>query len=344
MDHEPSRRDSAAVEWVVSVTLGVLALAAFLAQVVATNAHTTGLETALFNCIQFVLTVGFAWFSTRAISQREFERSLKRFAISAYRRISDIDKLVTRLDGEVDGMLEVSGGRGSENLRIVRAIVADTAQIVRSSSADWADVIGDELIALEQIKILEREKQTLRVDPKTAAPREGIEARLSEINSQIKLLQASLPARLALDADSAAYDQYREQHAAEWLETQHLRDHGLDLKVVTGDSYGSVRSRPSLRENEQLLGILDAEGGLSIVDASGLVVGRALNNSPLDYDEFVRAVENCYGLPLRVTFVKDLGDSGYETTEITGWCSVKVTSIPHARDKASDLDLGALEA
>jgi hypothetical protein len=43
---------------------------------------TTKLETVLFNILQFLLAVEFAWFSTRAIVRGEFEGSLKRFAVA----------------------------------------------------------------------------------------------------------------------------------------------------------------------------------------------------------------------------------------------------------------------
>jgi hypothetical protein len=50
------------------------------------------------------------------------------------------------------------------SLRIVEAILSDTTQLVRSSISDWGDVIGDELLAIERIKRLEREKEQIHTN------------------------------------------------------------------------------------------------------------------------------------------------------------------------------------
>ena len=89
-------------ELIAAGTLGVLVIACFAVQALALSEKTTKLETILFNCLQFLLTVGFAWFGTKAASRTEFEASLKRFAISAYRRISDIEEIVQRLQIKIE--------------------------------------------------------------------------------------------------------------------------------------------------------------------------------------------------------------------------------------------------
>src|ERR1700730_15326474 len=93
-----------------------------------------------------------------------FEQSLKKFAISAYRRIADIERMVERLHTEVREMISDAPKSEITNLRIVDAIVSDTGQLVRSSISAWADVIGEELLAIERIKRLEHEKELLRKD------------------------------------------------------------------------------------------------------------------------------------------------------------------------------------
>src|ERR1700674_5647431 len=114
---------SANVELVAAIILGALALLCFFWQVRTVGAHTTATETFLFNSLQFILTAGFAWFSTRAISRIEFEQSLKKFAISAYRRIDDVEKMVDRLHNQVREMMSAAPKSEITNLRIVDAIV-----------------------------------------------------------------------------------------------------------------------------------------------------------------------------------------------------------------------------
>jgi hypothetical protein len=71
-------RKATNIELIVAVVLGALALACIIGQGVTLGPNTTATETFLFNGLQFILTSGFAWFSTRAISRIEFEGSLKK--------------------------------------------------------------------------------------------------------------------------------------------------------------------------------------------------------------------------------------------------------------------------
>ena len=57
------------IELVVAVILGLLSLGCFLFQIFTISEKTTGLESTLFNLLQLILTIGFAWFTTRAISR-----------------------------------------------------------------------------------------------------------------------------------------------------------------------------------------------------------------------------------------------------------------------------------
>jgi hypothetical protein len=93
---KPSKKgpSEASLDLIGAIALGLLTVAAFIAQAVASGSDTTPLETGLFNVLQFILTAGFGWFGTRALSRGEFEQSLRRFAVSAYRRISDIEGMV----------------------------------------------------------------------------------------------------------------------------------------------------------------------------------------------------------------------------------------------------------
>src|SRR4051794_14114812 len=108
MSHkDPQKKDvepSINYEVLAAIALALMALAAYATQILLLNEKTTRLEGALFNALQFLLTVGFTWFSSRALTKREFEASLKKFAVSAYRRISDIDRIVARLKRTLDQM------------------------------------------------------------------------------------------------------------------------------------------------------------------------------------------------------------------------------------------------
>lgn len=335
-EKKSTSRQSPRLEVIVAITLGLLAIACFVVQALTQSSTTTSKETILFNLLQFLLTIGFTWFSTRAISRNEFEQSLKRFAISAYRRISDIERLVIRLQSEVKSMITDNPDKENHDLYIVEAIVADTCQVVRSSIADWADVIGEELIAIEKIKRLEQEKVELNNDSSIVSDRSESET-LKEINKQIAELKATLPARLQFAARVEEGLSRKDLHAARWLANQHKKDKGLKLRVVTGDGYEHDREYSSLKVGEGLYTVKLEDRRVDIADNSGAILGRLQNTSPLGYDEFVQALENCYGtssIPLE--FVEHLG-SERRGGEMYAWFTVRVLQEPtiEAREKRS---------
>ena len=225
---------------------------------VTVGTHSSASETLLFNLLQFILTSGFAWFSTRAVSRIEFEESLKKFAISAYRRVADIERMIDRLHTEIEEMISSAPRAESTNLRITEAIVSDTAQIVRSSISDWGDVIGDELLAIEKIKRLEQEKQRLRaIDDSEEKPES---ADVKDIEKTIQQILRTLPPRLQLEAESDKVTTAYTQRAAEWFARRHKDESGLRLTVVTGDSYLHDRDQKTIQIGEVLLVESDREG------------------------------------------------------------------------------------
>jgi hypothetical protein len=337
-DNKPMQSDSRGrqrwigFEWIAAIVLGLLAALCFYLQISSPPATTTQRELALINALQFLLTTGFTWFSTRAVSRFEFEQSLKRFAISAYRRVADIERMIHRLKIEIREMMTERAVEECTELRIVDAIVSDTNQIVRSSISDWADVIGEELLAIEKIRRLEQERETLKGDSEPRQAARAGQPTLREIESQIKTLVASLPPRLQLEARGVTDPTRQEQHAARWVKRTHEHDNGLRLTVVTGKQYDSERDQNSLSPNEKLTGTKGKDGGIDVLDIQGKTLGRLQNPSPLGYSEFVRAFELCFGpLPIALEFVESLGREKRDDDEY-GWFRVKVLAKPILED------------
>jgi|GEM_PF-450610 len=188
------------IDWIVATVLVIIFLGCSALQVLSLSDKTTKLETVLFNILQFLLAVGFAWFSTRAIVRGEFEVSLKRFAVSAYRRISDIENIVGSLKSKVKDMRSKNPERDSHDLELIEAIVHDTARIISSSRADWSDVIGEEMLALETIRRLESEKAAIETSPSTSVTKTDFDVRVKQIDQNIDALVSRLPAPLQYEA------------------------------------------------------------------------------------------------------------------------------------------------
>jgi hypothetical protein len=326
---DTSSRHTKKIELIAAITMGVLAIAIFVLQVFSLSQKTTRIETALFSTLEFLLTIGFTWFSTRAISRGEFEDSLKRFAISAYRRIADIERMIKRLQGEVNDMVSECSADEAHNLKLVGAIVADATQVVRSSIADWADVIGDELLTLEKIKRLEQDKEELssKGDSETSDSI-AIKPTLDEINDQISRLISSLPTLLQIETISKSTISRRREHAAYWMASLHKEQRGVRLTAVTGDDYKHDRDFKTLEVGEILHTVITETGAFDVADTAGAILGRLQNNSPLDYYEFTDALEMCYGTQALQLEVVELDKEEIRNDKLYGWFSLKVISEP----------------
>jgi hypothetical protein len=329
-----SRSIGTRLELVAAVTLGLLSVGVFIAQPFVASSATTRIETVLFNCLQFLLTIGFTWFSTRAVSRIEFEQSIKRYAISAYRRIADIERLVGKLHTEVRTMIR--SDPSNSNLVVVEAMVSDSEQVIKSSIADWADVIGEELLALEKIKRLEREKVELKEEAPQETHEIDYEVALKSLNDEIAKLKSMLPARLQFVTDSTQDFIVADEHATDWMARQHRRERGLKLVVVTGDEYEHDREFSTIKVGELLHTIKKKPGRFDVFDVAdenGKILGRLTNNSPMDYGDFIQTLENCYGSPsIRLKVVKILG-SDTRHAKFWAWFRVQVISPLVETDK-----------
>jgi hypothetical protein len=307
---DESRKSASRIEVVAAVTLGVLAVSCFVAQGLTIGSQTTKLETALFNLLQFVLTMGFSWFSSRAVSRADFEKSLKRFAISAYRRVADIEQMMARLQRELRRMSTTELPSKSSDMLLLEAVVLDCTQVVRSSTFDWSDVIGDELLAVERLRRLQRERDVLtsEVPQDKEAQTEVAEAK-QKLEHQIAQIRASLPPSLRFQQETTARSSQAALFAATWIAREHERDNGLILTVVTGDIYPKDRERRTLSKGETLLAHKTEDGSINVLDSHGRHLGRLQNTTPLTYNEFANAFTICYGdRPVPIRFLDDLGE------------------------------------
>lgn len=279
------------IEVIVACTLAVLAVVCFATQMCTYTPQTSTRETALFNLLQFVLTVGFTWFGSRAISRKQYEANIKAFALGAYRRVCDIERMLERLQTTISEMTSMSTAGDIQNLRVVSAVVDDTKLIINSSVSDWADVIGEELTALSEINRLETERLWVR-DVQERPPSATASTDASRLQKQIEELRATLPAILR----SMPRSRNASPYAAEWLATKHLEEDGLRLRVVTGEGYSSDDvPDPANWPQPLLLAPAEDGSGQDLRGDDGKVYGRLMNFLPLDYDETMRHLRSCYG-------------------------------------------------
>ena len=209
--------------------------------------------------------------------------------------------MTNRLKDSVSEMTRSATGDQS-NFRIIEAIVEDTRHVVKSSIDDWADVIGDELIALERMRRLERKKMELKstyeqsTDEKTTIEIESLE-------KQIDVLRSQIPSNLLFV--SRKDEDYQAMMAAEWLADKHEEQKGYQFKVVAGGDYTTESDIEKINLNQELFLHKTKDNYWDVKDNSGAILGRVLNPLPYDYDVSVIVFERCYGTAdLKVQFLE----------------------------------------
>jgi hypothetical protein len=199
---------------VFSVLLGLLAAGTLAAQVLSAGPKTTTLETALFSVLQFVFSLGFAWILTRIAAKNEFVESQKGFAIAAYRRINEIDEGVARLIARATAQSRSGTPDVRRELDVVMAIAVGVKTSIRSSIADWGDVIGDEIATINRIEEIKGEQVALLELPQQATPdspneddaraeTRALHEQLERNNEQVAQLLKTLPPSLRVVAEDS---------------------------------------------------------------------------------------------------------------------------------------------
>jgi hypothetical protein len=187
--------------------LGLLAAGTLTLQIITADGKTTTLETALFSVLQFVFSLGFAWILTRIAAKNEFIESQKAFAIAAYRRINEIDEGVGRLISRATAQSRIASPDVQRELELVMAIALGVRASIKSSIADWGDVIGEEITTINRIEEIKDEQIALLETPQqpttdsTATDAAALRKQLETNNEQLGRLLKSLPPSLRLVAE-----------------------------------------------------------------------------------------------------------------------------------------------
>ncbi len=188
---------------VFAIALAVFAGVTVVVQVATVDESTTKLESALFNALQFVLSIGFAWILARMSFKEEFREGQKQFAISAYRRINEINSGVKRLLSRVRRQSPALSKETRQELEVIQAISTGVSDSIQSSIADWADIIGEELVTLDRIEELQHEDVfSSEIVQQDVAEAVALDNRIEEMN---RLIQ-SLPHQLQVIARSERRD------------------------------------------------------------------------------------------------------------------------------------------
>jgi len=290
-----------------AIILGILTVASIILRIFSSSAQSTKLELSLFSILQFLLSISFAWVFTRIVTKNEFMESQRKFAISAYRRIKEIDRGIERLLSWLGSYKGFVSKEMHEEIDVFRAITLGIRESIKSSIADWCDIIGEEIDTVEEIEKIRADQESLLDEPSTLKPgvlskkEEGKNFfdKVKESQERLEKLISELPHSLQINAKEHIF-----ARGKAGISTQIER---LDAQKA---KYGYVRIRgfwdSSLERNINefsegdilLASIGDVGrriGALIAKDKSGKSVGVIINTLRTSYPDFQSAIVSYVG-------------------------------------------------
>lgn len=276
--------------------------------------ETTDRERFLFNGIEFGFSLGIGFYLQKIESRRQYLSELKRFAISAYRRITDIGKIVNRLQSEINPL--IAQVDNNNEIQTINAYISALSLTIDSSISDWVDIIGDELHTIDRITQLQEEKKILDMN---GLPKSGELSinKFNKLDKQIEELKELLPDSLKLSMRSVDIPSQLDNQV-KLLQDLHYRDNGLVLNVVGGHGHGDT-DWEDINIGDKFVSNLLYSGGIDVFDENRRLIGRILNTfGQGNYDDFGLALKGCYGdckLELEAIYLSKVSSLSADSTE-----------------------------
>lgn len=322
--------------WQKGALLGITIISVILIATlqISSSETATKTESTLFNVLQFIFSTVFAWLLSAFIGETQQTESQRKFAIGAFRRIKEIERAVNRTQKHVANLEDISDETTKAKIAAVKGGLSSLQDTVRSSIADWSDIIGDEIQItneMQRIKKMRNESDDSSDDEKGNKNNENINERLSAL---AKSLPTSIANELEIDEQNDSVDM-EEILAHEWSNKSELLlhcfweadgDFGADLSGMRINdrvfvSRGMTNSRPNT---------------LMLSNAQGEQIAVVTNRYDCTYDEFMEAIESFYGRTLipkifggtpLTAIIVELEE--YEHHNLRQYLWVKIEQFPH---------------
>ena len=181
------------VDYISLGVLIILATTVFIVRIFIPDVVNSALVNTLFSFFEITFSLLIGFLLQRIDSEKRFYKDLKKYGLSAYRRITDISKSLERAKLEISHRRRMKSDEKISELDIIDAIVDGVNETVKSSITDWMDIIGDDLKTQERLQVLES-KLTIQ---KTSQDESGNnEKKINELQKEISELRNKLPAIL----------------------------------------------------------------------------------------------------------------------------------------------------
>ncbi|MFN8434174.1 MAG: hypothetical protein U0V18_09135 [Anaerolineales bacterium] len=87
-------KDNDKFDLVILIAILVFTIIIFAWEILSPNSESTQKEEILFKAFEFALPIIIGWYLQKIQSRGEVNKSIKKLAVSAYRRIKDVEKLL----------------------------------------------------------------------------------------------------------------------------------------------------------------------------------------------------------------------------------------------------------
>lgn len=257
----------------------------------------TKIETTLFNILQFIFSILFAWLLSAFMGESQFIESQRKFAIGAFRRIKEIERAINRTQKYVSYLEKDTDELVKSKVTAVKGGLAAMQDTVRSSIADWSDIIGDEIQISNEINKLKKLRDNTDDVILNNEP-----AKLEDVNEKITQLIESLPTEIASDIefeDDGIVLESIENLADQWMEKEQLVLHAF---YDYNGKFGSDLSQLEIGDRLQLArGMTESRmGALMLFNDDNKQIAVVMNHctNNCNYENFVEAFEEFYGKKL----------------------------------------------
>lgn len=255
----------------------------------------TKTETTLFNILQFIFSIIFAWLLSAFLGESQFIESQKKFAIGAFRRIKEIERSINRTEKYVNLLESEHDEVVHSKVIAIKGGLSSMKDTVRSSIADWSDIIGDELEISKEINKLQKiRNEDIEIN------KDLTNDKTQERDKEIIRLKEQLPHEflneLEIDEDFIIENSI-EMLAEIWYENNNII---LDCFWEEDSGFASPKDILKVDKKFQLARGMteDRMGALMIYDDNNQVIAVATNilsEEDISYDIFVEAMEQFYG-------------------------------------------------
>lgn len=145
-----------------------------------------------FEALKFFLAAVIGFLVQIILSSDEFRQQFQRFAISAYRRISDIRYSVYQLRHDISRQRSRYPQDKIHEFDVIAVRAEEIERHVSSSEDDWKDFLKREIKALEEI---DRRRDQIReiISSTSADDRQNTEDMIKSLRGEIRNLADSLP-------------------------------------------------------------------------------------------------------------------------------------------------------